>query len=140
MGHGIHGLVTWTAYSHFCGNVDRDFVEAPSQMLENWCWVPKLMQRFSSHCKTGEQIPKELANRIFRSKHVGKVITILKELRQHIIDMVLHMRKSGDDETNLAKYWCEMYTQLLGVEGPEAFEEPRLVDHRAFCSLTYCNQ
>jgi metallopeptidase MepB len=125
IGHGIHNLVTRTTYSDYHSNVVRDFVEAPSQMLENWCWIPALLQRFSSHYKTGEPIPEELANRIVRSKHAGDAISVLGGLRSDYLDMAIHTKDPANEEMNIAKYYNEMYTQLTGIEGPEALGEPR---------------
>ena len=53
LGHGIHDLVSRTTYSRFHGtNTVRDFVEAPSQMLENWCWTPSQLKALSRHYST----------------------------------------------------------------------------------------
>lgn len=61
LGHGIHDLVGRTTYSRFHGtSVVRDFVEAPSQMLENWCWTPSQLKSLSNHYSTGEKIPDDL--------------------------------------------------------------------------------
>jgi metallopeptidase MepB len=129
IGHGIHNLVTQTTYSDYHFNVVTDFVEAPSQMLENWCWIPAILQRLSSHYKTGEPIPKDLANRIVRTKHFGETYRILEHLRKNYLDMTVHMRNPADEEINIAKYYNEMRTKLTGVEGPEALGEPRSADY-----------
>lgn len=125
IGHGIHNLVTRTTYSDYHCNVVGDFVEAPSQMLENWCWIPELLQRFSSHYQTGEPIPDDMANRIVLTKHICHVNGVLQQLRYDYLDMTIHMKGPADEEMNIAKYYNEMYTELTGVEGPEALGEPR---------------
>ncbi|EJD32446.1 zincin [Auricularia subglabra TFB-10046 SS5] len=67
MGHVFHGLLSTTKYSRFHGtSVSRDFVEAPSQMLENWCWVPKVLSKMSSHYKTKEPLSDELIDKIIK--------------------------------------------------------------------------
>jgi metallopeptidase MepB len=126
IGHGIHNLVARTIYSEYHGRVLRDFVEAPSQMLENWCWIPSLLQRFSSHYKTGEPIPEGVAKQLIRTKHVGDAIDVLAQLRNSYLDMTIHMRDPIDEEINIAKYYNETYKELTGIEGPEALGEPRL--------------
>lgn len=67
MGHVFHGLLARTKYQMFHGtSVARDFVEAPSQMLENWCWEPKVLAMMSSHYKTGEALPPALIEKIVK--------------------------------------------------------------------------
>jgi metallopeptidase MepB len=131
IGHGIHDLVTRTTYSEFHNGVARDFVEAPSQMLENWCWITAPLQRFSSHYKTGEPIPEDLADRIVRAKHVGEALAILGQLRYCYLDMTVHTRKPGDEEIDIAAYYNEKSRELTGIDGPEALGEPRYVEYAA---------
>jgi metallopeptidase MepB len=130
IGHGIHYLVTRTIYSDYHDGVVWDFVEAPSQMLENWCWIPALLQRFSSHYKTGEAISEEIAKRLIRTKYVGNAIDSLQQLKNNYLDMTIHMRHPEDEDINIANYDNETYKELVGVEGPEALGEPRLATIR----------
>lgn len=123
IGHGIHKLVARTTYSEHHDGTVRDFVEAPSQMLENWCWLPQMLQRFSSHYETGEAMPDELASRIVRAKHVGDVHHVLSQLRLCYFDMAVHRIRPGDDEIDLSKMYNESLVDLTGINGPEVFEE-----------------
>jgi Zn-dependent oligopeptidase len=67
MGHVFHGLLSKTRFQRFHGTrVARDFVEAPSQMLENWCWEPKVLEKMSSHYKTKEPLSPELVEKIIK--------------------------------------------------------------------------
>lgn len=67
MGHVFHGLLSRTEYARFHGtSVARDFVEAPSQMLENWCWEPKVLEMMSNHYERKVPLDKELGEKIVK--------------------------------------------------------------------------
>lgn len=64
-GHGLHGMLTRARYKGQAGtNVDRDFVELPSQIHEHWSMEPELLQQYARHYKTGEPIPAEMIERL----------------------------------------------------------------------------
>lgn len=64
-GHGLHGMLSRAALRSQSGtNVDRDFVELPSQITEHWAFEPELLKEFAFHYKTGEVIPAELVNKL----------------------------------------------------------------------------
>ena len=67
MGHVFHGLLSRTKFARFHGtSVARDFVEAPSQMLENWCFEPKVLELMSSHYETKKPLDAELIDKIIK--------------------------------------------------------------------------
>lgn len=68
----------------------RDFVEAPSQMLENWCWTSSEIIGLSHHYKTGEKMPQEIVDTIIKTKHVNDALFNLRQLHFAFFDMKVH--------------------------------------------------
>lgn len=75
MGHAFHGLCSETQFAKFHGTaVARDFVEAPSQMLENWMWERDVLKLLSSHYeRKGEALDDDTINALIKSKSVNQV-------------------------------------------------------------------
>ena len=128
LGHGIHDLVGRTIHSRFHGtNTVRDFVEAPSQMLENWCWTPGPLKELSSHYKTGEPIPDELIQNLTSTKHVNDALFNLRQLHFGIFDMTVHGPKSHEaiKAMNMSATYNQLRAEISGLSGPEDQGEPR---------------
>ncbi|KAF3920209.1 Saccharolysin [Arthrobotrys entomopaga] len=119
LGHGIHDLVSRTIYSRFHGtSVVRDFVEAPSQMLENWCWEPEQLRKFSSHYDTKEPLPEDLIQKLVASKHVNAATFYLRQLFFGIFDMHVHTIQLPKDETlNSTVLYNSLRREICGFEG-----------------------
>ncbi|KAL8280846.1 hypothetical protein RQP46_006850 [Phenoliferia psychrophenolica] len=111
MGHAWHGLLSRTQFSRFHGtSVARDFVEAPSQMLENWCWTPAQLKSMSSHyLRPDEKLPDELIESIVKSKCAGQGLFNLRQIFHARYDMLVHTAKSDQD---LTKLWCDLREQV----------------------------
>ena len=74
-GHLIHGMVTTAKYfAHSGTSVDRDFVEAPSQIFENWVWDKESLQIFAKHYETGEDIPNDLLESMLAAKNMKGLV------------------------------------------------------------------
>ncbi len=97
-GHALHGLLTQCTYPSMSGtNVARDFVEMPSQFMENFCWEPEVMKTYAFHFKTGEVMPKELMDKIQKAGTFNQGFINTELLAASFLDMDYHMRK---DTTN----------------------------------------
>jgi metallopeptidase MepB len=122
LGHGIHDLAGRTRYSRFHGtNTVRDFVEAPSQMLENWCWTPSQLKNLSKHYVTGEQIPDDLIAKQISTKNVNGALFNLRQLHFGIYDMIVHTPKSHEEAEafKLSDLYNELRQEITGLKGPE---------------------
>lgn len=93
-GHALHGLLTQCTYPSLSGtSVARDFVELPSQVMENWCWEPEVMKTYAKHFKTGEIMPKELMDKIQLAGTFNQGFVNTELLAASFLDMDYHMKK-----------------------------------------------
>lgn len=126
LGHGIHDLAGRCKYSRFHGtSTVRDFVEAPSQMLENWCWTPGPLKALSSHWETGAQIPDDLIEKLIATKHVNDALFNLRQLHFGMFDMAVHGPKSHDELEALdpSTLYNQLRSEICGLDGPEKLGE-----------------
>ena len=90
-GHALHGILTKGKYESMTGtNVDHDFVELPSQIMENWCYEPEYLNTFAKHYKTGEIIPADLIEKIVVSMNYQSAYFHIRQLQFGILDMAWH--------------------------------------------------
>ncbi|QYA25362.1 M3 family metallopeptidase [Gramella sp. MT6] len=90
-GHALHGMLANTTYPSLSGaNVYWDFVELPSQVLENWCYEKEALQLFAKHYKTGEAIPQEYITKIKQSANFLEGIATLRQLSFGMLDISWH--------------------------------------------------
>ncbi len=87
-GHALHGLLSKCHYPSLAGtNVPRDFVELPSQIMENWCRNPQVMKTYAKHYKTGEPIPDQLIAKIAAAQTYGQGFINTELLAASLLDM-----------------------------------------------------
>ncbi|KAI7834717.1 hypothetical protein BX661DRAFT_139353 [Kickxella alabastrina] len=97
LGHVFHGICSVTKWSRFHGTrTEGDFVEAPSQMLENWGWEPSVLRQFAVHHKTGEPIPEDLVKRLVAAKNEGAGLFNLRQVFFGLFDMAIHDTTNGE--------------------------------------------
>ena len=87
-GHALHGLLSNCTYPSLAGtNVPRDFVELPSQVMENWCRHPQVMKLYAHHYQTGEAIPDKLIRKIAAAQTYGQGFATVELLAASLLDM-----------------------------------------------------
>ncbi len=90
-GHALHGMLANTSYPSLSGtSVYWDFVELPSQIMENWCFEKEALQLFAHHFETGESLPMELINKIKESANFQEGMATLRQLSFGFLDMAWH--------------------------------------------------
>lgn len=90
-GHGLHGMLANTVYPSLSGtSVYWDFVELPSQVMENWCYEPEALALFAKHYETGEIIPQEYVEKIKESASFQEGMATLRQLSFGLLDMAFH--------------------------------------------------
>jgi len=90
-GHILHQTLTEAEIPRFAGSsTEGDFVEAPSQIMENWTWEPEILARFARHYETGEPIPTELVTQLTAAKNLNLSLLTLRQAQFGLLDMWLH--------------------------------------------------
>ncbi|MGE0632114.1 MAG: M3 family metallopeptidase [Pseudobdellovibrionaceae bacterium] len=113
-GHIMHMTLTKVKYASLSGaSVAWDFVEAPSQMLENWAWQPSILKMFSGHYKDRSQkLPDDLIQKLIASRKFNQAWGNTRQLLFGIFDMTLH-RSSQD--LDVTKSFQKLYKELTGM-------------------------
>ncbi|KAK4500732.1 hypothetical protein PRZ48_008922 [Zasmidium cellare] len=144
LGHGIHDLVSKTRFACFHGpETAQDFCEAPSQMLEKFCWTEPVLRILGRHWSClGEEtrmlwrgehpnedlpsqtIPEELIDGLLKSQHANRPLFWLQSLHIALFDMAVHQPSSHEEakEMNTTKLWNNLKSEILGMHGPEGDE------------------
>ena len=100
-GHGLHGILANTTYPSLSGtSVFWDFVELPSQIMENWCYEPEALALFAKHYETGEIIPQEYVEKIKESASFLEGMSTLRQLSFGLLDMEYHGKNQQIDNIN----------------------------------------
>ena len=98
-GHALHGMLAEGRYPSLTGtNVARDFVELPSQLMENWAFEPQWLHTFARHWRTGEPIPDDLVARLVAARNYHAAYFQVRQLRFGLLDLAWHtLRKEADE-------------------------------------------
>jgi len=95
-GHALHGMLANTNYSSLSGtNVFWDFVELPSQIMENWCYQPEALNLYARHYETGEVLPKKMVEKIKKAANFQQGLQTLRQLSFGYLDLSFHDQNSN---------------------------------------------
>ena len=140
-GHGIHDLVSKTKYARFHGpsGTPVDFGEAPSQMLENWCWDLSLLEKMSRHYsylspeyyevwkkssedkpQPPEVLPDAMINSMIGNRYMGATIHLLEQMVFAYFDLAVYHAKSHEDliNTNISAVYGRILREVYPLERP----------------------
>jgi peptidyl-dipeptidase Dcp len=94
-GHALHGLLSNSVYYRLSGtSVSRDFVELPSQIMENWASEPEVLKLYAKHYETGEVIPQDLIDKLQNSAYFDQGFATVEYLAASFLDMGYHNMSS----------------------------------------------
>ncbi|MBK6345802.1 MAG: M3 family metallopeptidase [Bacteroidales bacterium] len=103
-GHALHGLFTTGKYTRTAGNVPQDYVELPSQVMENWAGEPEVLRMYAKHYKTGEIIPDVLITKIQNSGLFNQGFDNVEYIAASILDMDYHKLPAPAGVTDLVAF------------------------------------
>lgn len=132
-GHSLHDILAEGRYSSLTGtNVSRDFVELPSQIMENWAFEPEFLDTFARHFETGEALPDTLINKIVEAKNYNAAYAQVRQLQFGILDMAWHTLKGGSESGHFDRLSDLKTMQELGTI---AFEKAALKSSNVIPSI-----
>ena len=117
-GHIMHQVLTKSEFARFSGTrVYRDFVEAPSQMLENWVWERETLEKLSGHFQDEQRkLPTRLLDKLLKAKNAHQGLHYCRQLVFGKVDLKYH---STDFETDTIETWKQVQKDTLGIEVTE---------------------
>lgn len=131
-GHALHGILANGTYSSLSGtNVYWDFVELPSQIMENWCYEKECLDLFAKHYETGEAIPQEFIDKIRLSSSFMEAYATVRQIGLASLDLAWHA-KEIDDIENVSEYENKV------LEPTSFFEKSS--DRNTSCSFSHIFQ
>jgi thimet oligopeptidase len=117
-GHVLHHILTTSELATYSGaNTVRDFVEAPSQMFEEWAWDRTVLDMFAKHYKTGAKIPDALFAGMTKSRSFGRALGTQRQIFLALLDFEYHSREPGFDTTAVVEELQKKTDQFAYIPG-----------------------
>ena len=121
-GHLLHHSLSRVEVRSLAGtNVSWDFVELPSQIMENWCWERESLDLFARHYRTGERLPDELFAKMQRARRFRSANLQMRQLGFGIVDLLLHTQYSSEREGDVLAYTRQILQHFFPAPLPETY-------------------
>ncbi len=123
-GHIMHQSLTKAQFGSLAGfDVLRDFVEAPSQMLENWVWEDTILKMMSGHYKTGDSLPLDLQTKLIASRKFNQSLLTMNQVFYAKVDMAYHSLSPSSQSVDSTAIWLTTFRKTLGYEQVQALRQ-----------------
>ena len=121
-GHLLHHLLTEVDARSLGGtNVAWDFVELPSQIMENWCWEREAIDMFARHYQTGERLPEALFDRLRRARNFRSASAMMRQLGFADTDLAVHTKYEPSRDGDIVSYVRQRMQAFAPAALPESF-------------------
>lgn len=111
-GHGLHAFFSEGKYTRTCGNVPRDYVELPSQVMENWAGDPEMLKMYAKHYQTGEIMPDSLIKKMENAALFNQGFNTVEFVAAAILDMEYHKLSSVDDNFDPSQFETDKMNEI----------------------------
>ena len=129
-GHLLHDMLTTSElYSQSGTSVAMDFVEAPSQMIENWVWNKESLSLFATHYETNEIIPDSLLNRMMKARNIQSGNNLLQQIFYGMLDLTLHGHFDSSNVKSTTEIMSELQNSITNYDYIEGTHMQASFDH-----------
>ncbi|MBV8354336.1 MAG: Zn-dependent oligopeptidase, partial [Candidatus Eremiobacteraeota bacterium] len=111
-GHNMAAILATAPYETLSSGFRQDFVEAPSQMLENWVWDPAILKQISSRWDTGAPMPDDLVQKVIAARYVDQSYLYTRQAFYAIVDMAYH---TGGSKVDTTKVWARLQDRTTPI-------------------------
>lgn len=137
-GHLLHHCLSRVEVRSLAGtNVAWDFVELPSQIMENWCWEKDALNTFAKHYETGETIPDALFDKMIRARTYRAASMMMRQLGFAAVDMALHVEYDAQRDGDLLTYARTVMQDYAPTPYPESYAMVASFGHLFSSSVGY---